>query len=97
MYLLVQRLLKEAPAVPSGTPQTPAIDAVVMFQNGHTVRGALSTTPEGLLRLLSPGNDPGGRPLLVEQFFDYEALMVVALTRELTTEVRRVVVPLVSS
>jgi len=95
MYQLVQRLLREAPTVGSG--QTPAVEAVVMFTNGHTVRGALSVTPEGLLRLLSPGNDANGRPLLVEQFFDYDAVMVVALTREITTEARRIVVPSITS
>jgi hypothetical protein len=96
MYDLIHRLWQEAPTLP-GITQTPAIEAVVMFSNGHTVRGSLSETPEGLLRLLSPGTDPHDRPLLVEQFFDYDAVMVVALPREITTEVKRIVIPQRSS
>ncbi len=91
MYSLIQRLMSEAPA--TMPDQTPAIEALVMFHNGHTVRGALSITPEGLLRLLSPGNDTEGRPLLAEQFFDYDAVMVVVVPREITTTPRVVVVP----
>jgi hypothetical protein len=93
---LIARLLREAPTIypttNGETEQTPAIECVVMFNNSQTVRGSLSTTPEGLLRLLSPGSDGSG-PLLIEQFFDYDAVMAIALTRQITTEVRRVQVP----
>jgi hypothetical protein len=86
---VIARLLAEAPCAPG---QTPALDCVVMFGNGQAVRGALSITPEGALRLLSPGTE-GNRPLLVEQFFDYPAISAIAVTREITTEARRIVVP----
>ncbi len=43
--------------------------------------------------MLSPGNDAQSRPLMVEQFFDDAAVIVIALTRDITTEARRIVIP----
>ncbi len=97
MKRLVERLMANSPPLvdASGTPvpdQVPAIECVVMFACGQTVRGSLSTTQDGLLRMLSPGTD-NDRPVLVEQFFSYAAVATLALVREIRTEARRIVVP----
>lgn len=93
MRKLIDRLLAEAPARTSsdGTPQTPAIEAhVTLRSTGMACMGALSKTPEGMLRLLQPnkvdtderGN--GGRDVLVEHFFAYDDVVDIALIREIT-------------
>jgi hypothetical protein len=94
---VIDRLLAEAAPLldASGNPvpgQTPALECMVMFTSGHTIRGALSRTPEGILRMLSPGME-NGRGVLVEQFFDDDAVSSVALVREIKTDARRLVVP----
>lgn len=93
IQLLVARLLAESPTPltdAAGDPlpipgQAPALECMVMFHSGQVLRGALSTTPEGTLRLLSPGNE-AGRPVLVEQFVPYSAVASVAVVREMKTE-----------
>lgn len=92
MKRLITRLLAEAPdllKLPDGTPlpdQTPALDCVVFLSGSpHPFRGALSTTPEGTLRLLGPGNDGQG-PVLVEQFFPYASVVALGVMRKLTAE-----------
>lgn len=85
MRRLIDRLLGEAPQLLDGkgvpvAGQTPALECVVMFASGQAVRGALSKTPEGTLRMLSVGQE-GDKPVLVEQFFEYEAALSIALMR----------------
>lgn len=95
---LIERLLTEATPHPQGTQvpgMTPAIECAVVLRGYPTpIHGALSTTPEGGLRLLSPtgappasarqGPDAGvKRMLFVEQFFAYEDILVVGLMREM--------------
>jgi len=100
MQIVVRRLLAAAPPLltGAGTPvpgQAPAIECVVMFNNGQAVRGSLSETPEGALRLLSPGVEDG-RPMLVEQFFGYEAISAVAIPRAVSAapaEGSRIILP----
>jgi len=67
--------------------QAPAIEcAVVLRGMSSTIVGALSETPEGGLRLLSPIVDDGSYPRrgeipMVEQFFDYGDVLVFAVRR----------------
>jgi len=61
--------------------QVAAIDCVIMFSSGATIRGALSRTPEGTLRMMSPAKE-GDRTVLVEQFFGYEAVTAISIVRE---------------
>jgi hypothetical protein len=49
--------------------------------------GALSETPEGGLRMLSPHS----AGLLMEQFFDYDSVIVVAVQRAVTADGSRIV------
>jgi hypothetical protein len=97
MTRVIDRLLAEAPPLldANGAPvpdQAPALDCVVMFSFGQTIRGSLSRTPEGALRMMSPGTD-NGRGVLVEQFFDDSVVASVALVREIKTDARRLFVP----
>lgn len=68
----------------SDVPQAPALECVIVLHGFQgSLRGTLSTTPEGVLRFLSPGSDNGG-PVLVEQFFDYSAVLTIAVLRPIT-------------
>lgn len=85
MRRLIDRLLADAPQLLDGrgepvAGQAPALECLVMFASGQAVRGALSRTPEGTLRMLSVGQE-GDKPVLVEQFFEYEAALSIALMR----------------
>jgi hypothetical protein len=89
MQTLIERLFAEAPKLTdgSGRPiegQAPAIECNVMLGSGQVIMGALSTTPEGMLRLLSPGKDQQNRPILIEQFFCYADVQVIAVRRDVT-------------
>lgn len=97
MKRLIERLLAEAPPLGAvGTPapgQTPAIECIVLLSGAaQAMRGSLSTTPEGTLRMMSVGNE-GNRPVLVEQFFTYEAVLSIALIRAVDGDSRRILVP----
>ena len=60
---------------------TPAIDAIVVLRGLQTpVRGALSTTPEGLLKLLAPAG-PHAPDVLLEHFFDYADVVAFVMMR----------------
>jgi len=95
-WATIQRLFKENPSpLPD---QAPAIECGVMLHGVPvTLTGSLSETPEGGLRLLSP--DPAqerpirpGTPVkMIEQFFDYEDVMVVAVRRAVTVETQRII------
>jgi hypothetical protein len=95
-WATIQRLFKENPSpLPD---QAPAIECGVMLRGVLvTLTGSLSETPEGGLRLLSP--DPAqersirpGTPVkMIEQFFDYEDVMVVAVRRAVTMEAPRII------
>ena len=67
--------------IPAG--QTPAIECFVMLVGGTTIVGSLSMTSDGLLRMMSPGTDQKGGPALVEQFFEYQTVAVIAFSREI--------------
>jgi hypothetical protein len=95
-WATIQRLFKEHPSpLPD---QTPAIECGVMLRGVPvTLMGSLSETPEGGLRLLSPDPSqerpirPGTPMKMVEQFFDYEDVMVVAVRRRVTMEAPRII------
>jgi len=95
-WATIQRLFKENPSpLPD---QAPAIECGVMLRGVPvTLTGSLSETPERGLRLMSP--DPAqerpirpGTPVkMIEQFFDYEDVMVVAVRRAVTMETQRII------
>jgi hypothetical protein len=74
---LIDRLLDEAPKVSDA--DAPAIECAVMLGSGAVIQGALSRTQEGMLRMMSRQGDE-----LVEQFFDYHNVAVVAVRRAVT-------------
>lgn len=93
---LIRRLLKEATSpLPD---QAPAIQGgVVLFGVPMMFEGALSETPDGGLRLLSPvPNQPppprrGGRVEMIEQFFGYDDVVVFAVRRQVNIEAPRII------
>lgn len=82
----LRHLFEEAQAESPGDDQAPALTCAIVIRGmPNAISGSLSTTPWGGLRMLSRnGQDPG----LVEQYFDYEDVMVVALLREVTATAR---------
>lgn len=94
MRVTIHRLLDEAPRpIPD---QAPAVECAVMLRGGGApIRGVLSETREGMLRMLCPYLDQRGQPVmpasLVEHFFLYSDVMVVAVIRTVTAEPPRIV------
>ena len=91
MYKTLERLFAEAPKLEdgSGKPvpgQAPALQCVIILRSGGNTEGVLSTTAEGALRMMSPLPYVPGQgarsTAMMEQFFDYEDVMVVAIKRE---------------
>lgn len=82
----LRHLFEEVQAEGAGDDQAPALTCAIVIRGmPNAISGSLSTTPWGGLRMLSRnGQDPG----LVEQYFDYEDVMVVALLREVTATAR---------
>lgn len=86
---LITRLFAES-AKENGSPdgQAPALACFVTLTNGGTLKGALSKTPEGIYRLMTPTSDPaasrGGDSHFVEHFFDLLEISVVTLERTVT-------------
>jgi hypothetical protein len=68
----LRRLMEETKMANPG--QAPAIEAVLVLRGmASAIRGSLSETLEGGLRLLSPaGEARGGSVPMIEQFFDWE-------------------------
>ena len=76
--MTIRRLLTESNPAPG---QSAAIQCAVVVQGvPHALNGALSEVGDGL-RMLSPGPERG---TLVEQFFCYEDVIVVAVQRTVT-------------
>lgn len=92
MRILITRLLAEAPAMLENMPgfiqddakQKPAITCQVVLKSGFQAQGALSTTPEGTLRMASPAKSTQHGPpdMLVENFFDYADVEAIILPRK---------------
>lgn len=91
-WATIQRLFKENPSpLPD---QAPAIECGVMLRGvPMTLMGSLSETPEGGLRLLSRSGQatPGADIPMIEQFFDYEDVMVIAVQRKVTVNAPRII------
>lgn len=84
-YATIRKLLTAADTIPG---QSPAVRCAVMLRGApHAISGVLSETAEGGLRMLSPLESGD----LVEQFFDYEDVLVVAVQRSVTTSGPRIV------
>lgn len=88
MKAVIDRLLAEATRLDGDTP---ALECHVILRGAGAIHGALSVTPEGTLRMLSPTQVPDnqGRPgamkaILAEQFFCYGDVVSVAVERPIT-------------
>lgn len=90
MTRVVERLFAESETLTdaAGNPlenQTPALDCVVMLRGmPSSIRGALSTTPEGAYRMMTPHED-GRQRALIEQFFAPQDMVLIGLIREVRT------------
>ncbi len=92
----IKRMFLEAPSpLPD---QAPAIECSILLTGVPiALTGSLSETPMGGLRLLSPDPDSHGHGKardtypMIEQFFSYDDVVVVAVRRVVTVEAPRVV------
>jgi hypothetical protein len=85
----IDKLLDEAEklAGDDGKPvpdQAPALECAVMLKPGQVVRGVLSRTEEGTLKMLTP-ETMGHQRVMVEQFFCYDDVISVAVIRQVKT------------
>jgi hypothetical protein len=91
IYDVIQSLFEEYPSPLPG--QAPAIEAHVMLRGGKEVNGSLSEfePAEGVrcLRMLVPTDSPDQ---MVELFFSYDAVLVVAVKRTVTAERPRIII-----
>ena len=90
---VIARLFADAPKledaggkpVPNQAPTVP--DVQILLKAGSMLQGALSTTPEGTLRLgfTTQAKHPSGRlmEVFVEQFFEATDVAMIAVPREL--------------
>lgn len=86
----IARHLAAAPKI--AETDEPAIHCFVLIRGAQSsVAGSLSTTPEGGLRMLSPTEK--GSSTFVEQFFDYEDVVVFAVLKEIQLESPVIVLP----
>lgn len=95
MRNLIYRLFDEAPKLTddTGKPvegQAPAVDCSVILRTlPMQLSGALSKTPEGTLRLLSPTEiqDPQtkrSKVVMAEQFFEIDDVLTIVLQRDIS-------------
>lgn len=92
MKKVIERMFGQAPKMTDASGkdiegQAPALECHVTLKAGVQAQGALSTTPEGGLRLLSPNQIPQerGQPpkfVMIEHFFDYDQVADIAVIRE---------------
>ncbi len=81
---VLRRLFDQAPKLEGAPDQAPAFEAHVLLRGAPMqFSGILSTTPEGGLRLMTPTKE-NGKPIMIEQFFDYSDVTSVAVVREVT-------------
>jgi hypothetical protein len=89
IHKMIARLLDEAPVLNDDPTQAKALQCHVILRGQiQPLPGALSTTPEGGLRLLTPGAIDN-RPCLMEQFFDYDDVVAVIIERAVTAAPRQ--------
>lgn len=95
MKAVIDRLFKEAPKLTDDSgkeraDQSPAVDCHVVLKSGQQIQGALSTTTEGVYRMLAANEqvDPKTRKVtglvMVESFFDVEQISCIAVVRPVT-------------
>lgn len=97
MERLIDRLLAEAPKLTDADGnvvgnQSPAIECLVMVSAGAQTRGALSKTPEGVYKVLSPGQE-ADRPVMIEQFFAPDSIVAITLIRKITVQRPSIILP----
>lgn len=75
--------------------QSPALEGFVFLRGmPHPIQGALAETSYGGLRMLSVvGKDRDGTPIMVEQFFDYDDVLVFGLQRATKLEAPLIITP----
>ena len=90
MERVIGRLFAEAPKLEDASGKAAARQALalpqamVVLKCGMSLQGAMSTTPEGTLRVMTPSKDGDtARPIMVEQFFDYSDVSMIAVPREM--------------
>lgn len=88
MRRMIDRLFAEAPRLAGADSQAPALECSIVLRAGASMMGALSTTPEGTLRLLSP-NEMKGKQVMVEHFFDYGEVADIAIIRDVSSRITR--------
>lgn len=88
MERVIGRLFEESPKLEDGRGkpvprQAPALpQALVVLKSGMQIQGAMSVTPEGTLRMMTQSKDAETmRPCMVEQFFDYSDVSMIAVPR----------------
>ena len=89
MKKLIRRLFAEAPRMEDAPHnQAPAVECQIVLKSGYSCIGALSTTPEGLLRFMAIARDPSDQKKVIaaEHFFDYEDLQTIIVPRAQTSE-----------
>lgn len=90
MKKLLKRLLADAPKIGAeGTAS--AIECQILLNSGYQAVGALSVSPEGLLRFMAIARDPRDPKNVVaaEHFFDYEDLQAIVIPRAHVQEQQR--------
>lgn len=91
---VIHRLFDEAPKLAAGEgrpEQSPAFECHVVLKAGVTMAGALSTTPEGTLRLLSMNQVKGPRGpemVMIEHFFEWDQVADIAVQRDVKAHAR---------
>lgn len=88
MLTMLEQLFAAAPKLRNADgvvddTQAPAVEATVVLRCGASMQGALSMTPQGGLRMLSP-NQQNGKPVLVEHFFVLSEVSDIAIIRPMT-------------
>lgn len=86
---VIKRLFAEAPRLEGRPDQSPALDCFIVLKCGSQIGGALSTTPEGTLRMLAPNQRPVERGrqaelVMVEHFFEWDQVADIAVVRQVT-------------
>ena len=91
LSIVIDRLISEGKQVGPRDPQSKALACQVIFKSGYRAQGALSSTPEGTLRLLAPGLAEGsdGKPqsVLAEHFFDCASVESVVVLHSTESQI----------
>lgn len=84
MIVAIGRLFDENPS-PLGADQVPALECVVLLRGSpQATQGALSKTDDGGLKMLSVIASGPTEKDCVEQYFDYEDVMMIGVLRKVS-------------